>query len=110
MSKFDQAIAAYTKHLEEMGEEVDAKLLHRVVRSIGPAIYNRDAQTVAFTQPAEVDRVRRNFLVKRLGLEDSDALNDMIQSIGDTYKATPRYRGVIYYLLVKKANKAALFL
>lgn len=89
----------------------DMSLLEKVTIGCGPAIYSPDAETVAASDPAELDRVKTNFLMKKLGLSDSPRLTEAINAVIDTYGRSERnkYRAVIYYLLVKHFGKEAVY-
>lgn len=111
MSKFDDCMASYTKQLEGAGVKVDTKLLTKVAKGLGPSIYKKDASTVAGSDPKELGRVRKNFLVKKLGCKDTDKLDDHIKDCINTIGKSKRnkYRAVLYYLLVKKLKKSKVY-
>lgn len=112
MSQLDDLLVKYTKDLNEKCKVTpDADLLRKVAKGLGPSIYNKDSSTVAATSDKELETVRKNFLVKKLGLADSDELMDAINEVIDTYgRSHPnKYRVVIYYLLVKKFAKESVY-
>lgn len=112
MGKRDDLIARYADDLRnKCGMEPDMDLLTKVTIGCGPAIYNADASTVAGGQPAELETVKTNFLVKKLGLADSPALMDAINQVIETYGKSERnkYRAVIYYMLTKHFGKEAVY-
>jgi len=112
MSKREELIAKYAGDLEsKCGEKVDKKLLTAVTIACGPSIYNKDASTVSAGDPKELDRVKKNFLIKKLGLSDSPKLDEGIQAVIDKYGRSNRnkYRAVVYYLLVKHFRKGSVF-
>lgn len=110
MSKLDDLISQYQKDLEAIGETVNADLLRSVAKSCGPAIYRKDATLVAFSDPKELDRVKQNFLVGKLGLEDSPALDEALAQVKASYSKRSKARVVVYYLLAKHFKKESLFL
>jgi len=112
MSKREELIAKYASDLEEKcSVTADMELLKAVTIGCGPSIYNKDASTVSGGDQEELDRVKNNFLIKKLGLEDSSKLDDAIQGVIDIYGRSNRnkYRAVFYYLLVKKFNKESIY-
>lgn len=112
MSKRDDLIAKYAKDLEQKcGMKPDMKLLTAVTIGCGPSIYNADACTVSASDKAELDRVKKNFLIKKLGLKDTPKLDEGIQEAITTYGKSNRnkYRAVIYYMLVKKFRKGSVY-
>lgn len=114
MSRRDQLIPLYAADIrEKFGQEPDMELLRAVAIGLGPAIYNHDSARVSGTDPAELETVRRNFLVGKLGLPDDDeTLMDAIRDILDTYGASQRnkYRVVVYYMLTRHFGKESVYL
>lgn len=111
MSKFQEALDLYTGEMEKLNVEVNADLLKAVTKACGPAIYNKDASKVSSSDQAELDRVKNNFLIKKLGLEDSPKLDEAIAEVVETLGKANRnkYRAMFYYLLVKKFGKESMF-
>ena len=112
MSKRDDLIAVYAADLQDKcGVTPNMDLLTKVVIGCGPSIYNADAATVAGSQQAELDTVKNNFLVKKLGLADSDDLYKAIDAVIEKYGRSNRnkYRAVIYYLLAVHFNKESVY-
>lgn len=112
MGKRDEWIAKYADDLKnKCGIEPDMDLLTKVTIGCGPAIYNADAQTVAASQPSELETVKNNFLIKKLGLPDGDNLMEGIQKAMETYGMSERnkYRAVVYYMLTKHFGKESVY-
>ncbi|WP_093036056.1 DUF2853 family protein [Roseovarius azorensis] len=112
MGKRDDLIAQYADDLRrKCGMEPDMDLLTKVTIGCGPAIYDADASTVAGTQPSELETVKNNFLIRKLGLADSPALMDAINLVIETYGKSERnkYRAVVYYMLTKHFGKESVF-
>ena len=112
MGKRDELIAKYADDLRtKCGMEPDMDLLTKVTIGCGPAIYNDDASTVAATQEGELETVKNNFLIKKLGLADGPALMGAIDSVIDTYGRSERnkYRAVVYYMLTKHFGKESVY-
>ncbi|MFK7971757.1 MAG: DUF2853 family protein [Bacteroidia bacterium] len=113
MSKFDDAMATYKKSLtEKVGvKSIDEALLTAVAKGLGPSIYNADSSKVSSSDQAELDRVKNNFLIKKLGLSDGPELDAAISEVSEQYgKSNPsKYRAVFYYLLVQKFGKQSVY-
>ncbi len=112
MSKRDDLIALYAADLrDKCGVTPDMGLLTKVTIGCGPAIYNADASTVAGTSDSELETVKNNFLIRKLGLADGPALMEAINSVLDTYGRSNRnkYRVVVYYLLTRHFGKEAVY-
>ena len=112
MGKRDELIEKYAEDLRsKCGMEPDMALLTKVTIGCGPAIYNDDASTVASSQPGELETVKDNFLIKKLGLSDGPELMDAINAVIDKYGRSNRskYRPVVYYLLCQHFNKQSVY-
>ncbi len=112
MSKRGELIAKYADDLRNKCKiEPDMDLLTKVTIGCGPSIYNRDAETVAATQPHELETVRRNFLVKKLGLKDGPELMEAINAVLEVYGQSERnkYRPVVYYMLTRHFGKESVY-
>jgi len=112
MGKRDDLIAQYADDLRnKCGMQPDMGLLTKVTIGCGPAIYNADASTVAGSQPGEIETVKNNFLIKKLGLDDGPQLDDAIAQVIEVYGKSERnkYRAVVYYMLTKHFGKEAVY-
>lgn len=112
MSKRDELITKYAADLKEKcGVNADMDLLTKVVIGCGPSIYNADAATVSGSDAGELATVRNNFLIKKLGLKDSEELDKGIEAVIETYGKSNRnkYRAVVYYLLTKHFKKESVY-
>ncbi|HMB12576.1 MAG TPA: DUF2853 family protein [Roseovarius sp.] len=112
MGKRDDLIARYADDLRnKCGLEPDMDLLTKVTIGCGPTIYDADAATVAASQPDELETVKRNFLIKKLGLADSPALMAAIEQVMQAYGMSERnkYRAVVYYMLTRHFGKEDVY-
>ena len=112
MGKRDDLIELYADDLKnKCGIEPDMGLLTKVTIGCGPAIYNAVASTVASSQESELETVKENFLMKKLGLADGPELMEGINTAVDTYGKSERhkYRAVVYYMLTKHFGKEAVY-
>ncbi len=112
MSKKEEKIAQYQKAAADLKLDIDKGLIAKVTDGLGPSIYNRDAETVSCSDSSELQRVRENFLKKKLGLEEDDKiLDEAIKEVCETLGSSNRnkYRALFYALLVKKFGKEALY-
>ncbi|MBE9636004.1 DUF2853 family protein [Salipiger mangrovisoli] len=112
MGKRDELIEKYAEDLrDKCGMEPDMDLLTKVTIGCGPSIYDADAATVAASQDHELETVKDNFLVKKLGLADGPELMDAIHAVVETYGRSERnkYRAVVYYMLVKHFGKDSVY-
>lgn len=104
MSKFDEKIAQYSDEFKKLGIGFDADLFQKVTKGLGPSIYKTDAEKVSCSQPKELENLKNNFLIKKLGLKDGANLDVAIQSVCEKLGQSNRnkYRAMFYYLLVKE--------
>lgn len=112
MSKRDDLIALYAEDLKsKCGMTPDMDLLTKVTIGCGPSIYNADASTVAGSQASELETVKNNFLIKKLGVSKSEDLDGAIAKVIEVYGKSNRnkYRAVIYYMLTKHFGKEAVY-
>ena len=112
MSAREDLIQKYAADLKEKcGVTADMDLLTKVTIGCGPSIYNADASTIAASQPKEVETVKNNFLIKKLGLTDADKLDEAIEAVMEKYGKSNRtkYRAVVYYLLTVHFKKESVY-
>ncbi|WP_299110768.1 DUF2853 family protein [uncultured Winogradskyella sp.] len=112
MSKRDDLIVKYAADLKDKcGVTPDMDLLTKVTVGLGPSIYNADSSTVSGSDAKELATVKNNYLIKKLGLSDGDALDKAIDSVIETYGKSNRtkYRAVVYYLLCKHFGKESIY-
>ncbi|AUP81214.1 DUF2853 family protein [Flavivirga eckloniae] len=112
MNKRDELIEKYAADLKDkFGVDADMDLLTKVAIGCGPSIYNADSSTVSGSDESELATVKNNFLIKKLGLEDSADLDKGIIEVMDKYGQSNRnkYRVVVYYLLTKHFKKESAY-
>lgn len=70
-----------------------------------------DSQTVAYSDAAELARVRDNFVKKKLGVTDSDdSIDAAIKTVGETmHDSRSKSRAAVYYLLADHYGKLDTF-
>lgn len=112
MSKRDELIEKYAADLKDKCKVTpDMDFLTKVTIGCGPSIYNADAATVAGSDQSELDTIKNNFLIGKLGLKDSPDLDKAIGAVIEQYGKSERnkYRAVVYYLLAKHFKKEAVY-
>ena len=93
------------------GVTADMGLLTKVTIGCGPSIYNKDAATVSCSDQGELDTVKNNYLIKKLGLKDGPKLDEAIKKVCATMGSSNRnkYRAMFYYLLCKEFGKESVY-
>ncbi|TDT44842.1 uncharacterized protein DUF2853 [Maribacter spongiicola] len=112
MSKRDDLIEKYAADIKDkFGEDADMDLLKKVTVGLGPSIYNIDASKVSGSDQKELDTVKNNYLIKKLGLPDNAKLDEALATVMDKYGSSNRnkHRAVIYYKLCQHFNKASVY-
>lgn len=112
MSAREELITKYAADIKEKcGMNPDMDLLTKVTIGCGPSIYNSDASTIAASSAKEVETVKNNFLIKKLGLSENDKLDEGIDAVMELYGKSNRskYRAVVYYLLTKHFKKESVY-
>lgn len=112
MSKTEEKVQKYVEDIKnKLGEDPDVELLRKVTKACGPSIFRSDAETISSTSPSELETVKQNFMVKKLGLKDDKNLDAGLELIIEKYGKSNRnkYRAVIYYLLTKFYKKETVF-
>ncbi len=112
MNKLQEKIALYKEKLKDIEPKFDEELLVAITKSLGPSIYKKDAETVSCSDSGELERVKKNFLIKKLMIDASDdkldaALKEVCEKMGASNRN--KYRAIFYYLLVKKFKKEDRF-
>jgi hypothetical protein len=112
MSAREELIVKYAADLKDKcGVNPDMDLLTKVTIGCGPSIYNDDSATVAGSQQSELETIKNNFLIKKLGLSDSANLDAGIDTVMEKYGRSNKnkYRAVVYYLLAVHFKKESVY-
>ena len=111
MSKFVEAVASYMKEVESLNLNLSEELVTKVAKGLGPSIYNADSEKVSSSDQEELDRVKKNFLIGKLGLGDGPELDKAIEEVIEQLGSSNRnkYRAIFYALLVKKFKKEDIY-
>ncbi|PCJ94107.1 MAG: hypothetical protein COA50_13225 [Flavobacteriaceae bacterium] len=112
MSKRDELIEKYAADIKsKFGQTPDMDLLTKVSIGLGPAIYNKDSSKVSGTDDKELETVKNNFLIKKLGLSDNSGLMESINVVIAKYGKSEKnkHRAVVYYMLAKHHGKESIY-
>ena len=111
MSKFDDCLATYDAEMKKLGVKYDADLMRAVAKGCGPSIYKLDASKVSSADKKELETVKKNFIVKKLGISDDAKADAAIAKAVETFGSSNRhkYRAMFYYMLVKEFKKEGLY-
>jgi len=88
----------------------DEALVAALVKNYALVLRRPDSAYVSCSDPAELETVKKNFLMKKLGLKDGPRLDEAIKKVCEQMKADRRKsRAVFYYLLTKDMGKEKVF-
>jgi hypothetical protein len=102
--------ADYFADVKKYASSYDEAAIAGIVKHLGIALASKDASLVSASDASEVARLKASFLVKKLGLPDSDKLDDAIASVmakmsGDNTKQ----RVTVCYMLADHFGKLGDF-
>ena len=110
MSAFTDVVEKSMAQANELGLGIDETLMTAVAKGLGPSIYNQDSASVACSDQEELDRVKKNFLLGKLGLADGPELDAALAETCAAMKAVNRKSRVVFYAyLVKKFGKENIY-
>lgn len=112
LSPSEKVSATFKKELDEMGISYHEKLYDAILTYLGPSIHDKDASLVACSDPEELQLIKTNFLMGKLGLENSPRLDEAIHEICEGLGQSNRqkHRVTFYYLLVAILKKESVFI
>lgn len=101
----------WASDVRKFAPNADDTVIAGIVRYCGIALQSQDSSLVSFTDPVETARVRDNFLKKKLGLAEPDAVLDQaIAAVGQRMKGVNfKNRVTVYYLLLEHFGLLHLF-
>ena len=111
MSQFDEKLLLFNSENRKLNLGLSERLIREVAKKLGPSIYNKDASTVSCSGESEMNTVKKNFLIKKLGLPDNSnldsALKEVCQKMGTSNRN--KYRALFYAMLVRKFGKESVY-
>lgn len=108
MTKTEEKIEFYIAEMEKLGISFEKDLFTKVVKGLGPSIFKKDAEVVACSDETELETVKKNFLIKKHGLEKSEDLDAAVKAVCEKMGSSNRnkYRAIFYYILVEDLKLA----
>lgn len=82
--------------------DIDHDLLDKLVNNLRLIVDNKDAMLVSGSDPSELETVRKNFAVKKLGVEDKDKAMAAIQGVADKMSGIRMKNRAAFYYMVQK--------
>jgi len=110
MSAFAEVMEKCVAQATDLGLGLDENLMTAVAKGLGPSIYNQDSSLVACSDQEELDRVKTNFLIGKLGLADGPDLDAALAGVCSQMSGANRKQRVVFYsLLVKHFGKEGMY-
>jgi hypothetical protein len=111
MGARDEKIAKYIDENKKLDLGLSEDLISKVTIGLGPSIHNKDAETVSCSDASELERVKQNYLIKKLGCQDSPQLDEAIKDVCEKMGSSNRnkYRALFYALLAKQFGKESVY-
>jgi len=95
-----EKIALYSEEIKKFDANPDLELLEKITGLLWPSIFNKDSETVACSDEAELERVLSSSVIEKLGLNvsmsDAKAVCEKMWTSNRN-----KYRAIFYYLLTK---------
>lgn len=111
MATYEEALAEFKKEMDDIGMHHQEEVYHAITKYLGSTIHDRDASLVACSDPSELQTIKTNFLIGKLGLEDGPhldaALQEACHGLGESNRN--KHRPTFYYLLTAILNKGDVF-
>lgn len=99
MSKFEEKMNKAMAQLDELGASYDKNALENLGKSLGPALYNKDASLVSTSSNTEMETVRRNFAMNKLGVSEEEA-QKACDKVAEKMKGVKQKQRINFYYLV----------
>ena len=97
-------ISKYLDDVKRYDSNPNEKAIETIVKYLGIALRSRDSSLVSCSDDKELDRVRKGFCTKKLGL-DAAAADEAVKKVCEQMKGDRnKHRVTFYYLLAKATN------
>lgn len=96
----------YVADVKKYTDSVDEEVVEAMAKTYRLVLSNPDSSAIAYGDPAELETVKKNFLIKKLGLTEADGLDDAIAAVGAKLQGVrTKNRLTVYYLLAEHLGK-----
>ncbi len=92
----------YLADVRKYDATADEAVVGKIVKHLGIALRNKDSSLVSCSDPAELDRVREKWCMKKFGATDAGKCDSIIKTVCETMKADKTKGRVTFYYLVAK--------
>lgn len=99
-------MADYLADVKKYDAGASAEVVNKIVKHLGIALRNRDSALVSCTDPKELDRVKTNWISKKLGVTDAAKAESAVEKVCKAMAAdSSKSRVTFYYLAAKELGK-----
>ncbi|ESY05368.1 DUF2853 family protein [Mesorhizobium sp. C386A] len=99
-------MADYLADVKKYDAAANADAVAKIVKHLGIALRNRDSSLVSCTDPKELERVKTNWVAKKLGVTDGAKADSAIEKTCKALAAdSSKSRVTFYYLVAKDLGK-----
>lgn len=112
MATYEEAYTTFTQEMNEIGMHHHDDLYHAILESLGDSINDKDANLVACSDKKELDEVKKDFLIGKLGMEDSPRLDEVLEEVCGAMGKSNRtkHRATFYYLCTAILKREHVFI
>ncbi|MCO5065421.1 MAG: DUF2853 family protein [Rhizobiaceae bacterium] len=101
-------MADYLADVKKYDATASEEVVNKIVKHLGIALRNADAQLVSCTDPQELDRIKKGFIAKKLGEGDAAKADSVLEKVCQSMSADrTKARVTFYYLVAKHYGKLA---
>ncbi|MEO1703230.1 MAG: DUF2853 family protein [Pseudomonadota bacterium] len=92
----------YLADVQRYDSGADAAIVEKIVKHLGIALRSKDASLVSCSDPSELDRVVEKWCMKKLGMTDKAASDEVVAKVCEEMKEDRMKQRVTFYYLVAK--------
>ncbi|HRW19015.1 MAG TPA: DUF2853 family protein [Dermatophilaceae bacterium] len=102
-------MADWAADVKKYAPDADDAVIAKIVRHCGIALQKADSSLVSFSDQAELDRVKKGFMTKKLEIP-ADKMDEGLAAVKEKMKADrTKDRVTVYYLLAEHYGKLGIF-
>ena len=92
----------YLADVQRYDSGADAAIVEKIVKHLGIALRSKDASLVSCSDPSELDRVVEKWCMKKLGMTDKTASDEVVAKVCEEMSGDRMKQRVTFYYLVAK--------
>ncbi|MGN6468179.1 MAG: DUF2853 family protein [Rhizobiaceae bacterium] len=101
-------MADYIADVKKYDATASEEVVGKIVKHLGVALRRRDSSVVSCSDPKELERVKKSWCGKKLGVRDDAKVDRILELVCQTMAAdNSKSRVTFYYLTAKHLEKLA---